>query len=180
MFDLSSIRMHTFSPHLPGTVDTRKSMGLPSIVTLMRPSCGSRFSAMSSLLRILKREMSAELHPLGQLLHHLEDAVDAEADRDVAFHRLDVDVAAALLDGEPEDRVHQPDDRRVFRGAHQVLLGLGGRLLRVGGELQFPDQVRLQQVDGGRLRRLWRADGGRAGALAGRGGVTSDWATSCG
>ena len=61
-FDLSSSRMTIFSPHRVGSTDTRKSRSrLRSstfILILMRPSWGSRFSAMSSFAMILTREMS--------------------------------------------------------------------------------------------------------------------------
>ena len=57
----SSNRMTTFSPNSVGRHDTRKSISrtlLPSLKrALMRPSCGSRFSAMSSRAMILMREM---------------------------------------------------------------------------------------------------------------------------
>ena len=58
----------------------------------------------------------------------VEDAVDAEADRQVALERLDVDVAGAVLDRLEEQRVDQPDDRRLVVGVEQV-----ARLLEVGG-----------------------------------------------
>ena len=143
----------TFSPHLPGTVDTRKSIDLPSIshadaAVLRQPLLGDIEMAQD-----LQPRDEAELHPLRQPLHDLQHAVDAEPDGDVMLHRLDVNVARALLDGEPEDRIGQPDDRRVLRRAHQVLLRLGARL-GVGRQLQLANEVRLQQVDDGRGVRL--------------------------
>ena len=66
VFDLSRMRMQTFSPHLPGTVETRKSIGLASMLTLMRPSCGRRFSPMSSLEMIFRREISPSCTFLGR------------------------------------------------------------------------------------------------------------------
>ena len=52
--------MTTFSPKSVGRTETRKSMSrfLPSL-SLMRPSCGRRRSAMSSFAMILMREMIA-------------------------------------------------------------------------------------------------------------------------
>ncbi len=56
---LSRIRRTTFSPNSVGSVETRKSTTfLPSLI-LMRPSCGTRRSAMFRFAMILKREMSA-------------------------------------------------------------------------------------------------------------------------
>ena len=52
--------MTTFSPKSVGQTETRKSISrpLPSL-SLMRPSCGRRRSAMSSSAMILRREMIA-------------------------------------------------------------------------------------------------------------------------
>ena len=54
----------------------------------------------------------------------MQHAVDAEADREPALVRLDVDVAGALLYRLEEERVHEPDDRRPVARLEQV-----GRLL---------------------------------------------------
>ena len=51
--------MTASSPCTLGMIDTRKSMVLPGIRTLKRPSCGTRFSAMSSSAITLTREMMA-------------------------------------------------------------------------------------------------------------------------
>ena len=45
--------------------------------------------------------------------HRLQHAVDAEPHAQVFFVRLDVNVARAPLDGRQEERVGQPDDRRL-------------------------------------------------------------------
>ena len=45
------------SPCAVGTMETRKSMVRPVMRSLKRPSCGTRFSAMSSSDMILMREM---------------------------------------------------------------------------------------------------------------------------
>ncbi len=56
MAPLSRIRMTIFSPYTVGTVLTRRSTRLSPDFTAMAPSWGTRFSAMSILARILKRE----------------------------------------------------------------------------------------------------------------------------
>ena len=114
---LSSSRMTIFSPKSVGSTETRKSRSLirPEILVLilMRPSCGSRFSAMSSFAMILMRLVIASLQ-LQRRVHHLvEDAVDAVADPVLLLVGLDVDVGGAALDGVGEDDVDQLDDRRL-------------------------------------------------------------------
>ena len=47
--------MTTFSPYTVGNVATRMSMGLPPTMRPMRPSCGTRRSAMSRSAMILRR-----------------------------------------------------------------------------------------------------------------------------
>ena len=49
--------MTASSPCTLGMIDTRKSIVLPGIRSLKRPSCGTRFSAMSSSAITLMREM---------------------------------------------------------------------------------------------------------------------------
>ncbi len=51
--------MTRLSPNSVGMVETRKSISRSAILSLMRPSWGSRRSAMSSLAMILTREMMA-------------------------------------------------------------------------------------------------------------------------
>ena len=71
-FSLSSSRRTSFSPKMVGSVDTRKSSSRdrPSRRTriLMRPSCGRRFSAMSSRAMIFMREVSASRIFIGGLM----------------------------------------------------------------------------------------------------------------
>ncbi|MND08246.1 hypothetical protein D3C83_307380 [compost metagenome] len=61
--------MTIFSPKSVGRQDTRKSMSLAAPLSwkriLMRPSCGSRFSAMSNLAMILMREVMASRNFIG-------------------------------------------------------------------------------------------------------------------
>ena len=56
---LSRIRSTTFSPNSVGSTLTRKSMTFLPTFSLIRPSCGTRRSAMFSEAMILKREISA-------------------------------------------------------------------------------------------------------------------------
>ena len=59
-FALSRRRMTIFSPNSVGRTETRKSISLSlPILSLMRPSCGRRRSAMSSDAMILRREVIA-------------------------------------------------------------------------------------------------------------------------
>ena len=62
---MSRIRSTIFSPNSVGSVETRKSMTRLPIFSLMRPSCGTRRSAMLSCAMILKREMSAAFSFIG-------------------------------------------------------------------------------------------------------------------
>ena len=63
----------------------------------------------------------------------VEDAVDAEPRDHVLLKRLDVDVARPLADGLGQERVHEPDDRRVVGDLEQVrgLVELGGEERKV-------------------------------------------------
>ena len=49
--------MTASSPWTLGMIETRKSIVLPGMRSLKRPSCGTRFSAMSSSDMTLMREM---------------------------------------------------------------------------------------------------------------------------
>ena len=54
--------MTIFSPNSVGSVDTRKSMlRVPDSDSFIRPSCGTRFSAMSSREITLMRDASFSL-----------------------------------------------------------------------------------------------------------------------
>jgi len=61
--------MTTFSPNSVGTVETRKSNSFffPSFryLIMMRPSCGSRFSLMSSFAMIFTRLVIASFNFIG-------------------------------------------------------------------------------------------------------------------
>ena len=64
--------MTIFSPKSVGRHETRKSMSfewpLSEKRILMRPSCGSRFSAMSSFAMILMRDVIASRIFIGGLM----------------------------------------------------------------------------------------------------------------
>ena len=61
----------------------------------------------------LQARRHAGRHPLRDPLHLLEHAVDAEADDERVLLRLEVDVGGAVLGGLEDDRVDEPDERRV-------------------------------------------------------------------
>ena len=97
VFDRSRMRMQTFSPHLPGTVDTRKSIGFASILTLSgRP--GQPFFGDVEAAQYLNREINPSCTRFGSFCTP-EAAVYAEADGHVSFHWLDVVFAGALFNG---------------------------------------------------------------------------------
>ena len=109
--------MTASSPCALGMIDTRKSMVLPRTRSRKRPSCGTRFSAMSSSAITLMREMIALCEALGDRpAGRLQHAVDAVLDHHRVVLRLDVDVAGTTLDGGEDHRVDQPDDRAVVAG----------------------------------------------------------------
>ena len=67
--ETSTMRMTIFSPNLPGSVLTRRSMGLPLTRTEISPSCGMRRSEMSRWDMILMRlEMAACMRYGGVIL----------------------------------------------------------------------------------------------------------------
>ncbi len=80
----------------------------------MRPSCGRRFSEMSSFARIFRRESDRVLELQGRIHDLVQDPVDPEADPELLLVRLDVDVRRPPFDGVGQDEVHELDDRRLF------------------------------------------------------------------
>ena len=147
---LSRMRMTASSPCALGMIETRKSMVLPRTRSRKRPSCGTRFSAMSSSAITLMREMIALCEPLGDRPHgRLQHAVDAVLHAHRVVLRLDVDVAGAALDGREDRRVDQPDDRAVV--ARQPL----------DGEVVFARVLVLEDLDlellGGLVEHALRA-----------------------
>ena len=61
---LSRIRSTARSPWAEGKVDTRTSTARPPMRNEMRPSCGMRFSEMSSSAMIFRREIKAACRAL--------------------------------------------------------------------------------------------------------------------
>ena len=126
---LSSRRSTTRSPWPEGSVETRTSTARPAIRRLMRPSCGRRFSAMSSRDITLMREMSSGATRALGLQHLAQHAVDAEADHEPVLVGLDVDVGSVFLDRLCQHGIDQADDRGVVLALHEV-----GRLRQALGK----------------------------------------------
>ena len=95
---------------------------------LMRPSCGRRFSAMSSCAMTLMRDTTSGATRALGLQHFAQHAVDAEAHHQPVLERLDVDVGGVLAHRLRQQRIDQADDRRVVVALEQV--GLLGQFLR--------------------------------------------------
>ena len=114
-FDLSRRRITTASPSTVGSVATRMSSIRPAAAAFseMRPSCGLRRSAMSSFASTFRRVVTPARHPLGDPLHLVEHAVDAEPHDERVLLRLEVDVAGPVLGRLEDDRVDEPDERGV-------------------------------------------------------------------
>ncbi len=104
-------RSEMLSPFTVGIVETRTSIAPATVVRLMRPSCGRRRSAMSMWAITFRREMMAlwSTRSCGGHGDFVEDAVDAVADAEIVFERLDVDVRRALGDGFADDLVDELD-----------------------------------------------------------------------
>ena len=119
------MRSTASSPNTLGMIDTRKSIGRPSIAILKRPSCGTRRSAMSSSDMTLMREMTCSRDlDAGDRRDLHQHAVDAVADHEPGAHGLEVNVAGAGPQRVVHGRVHELDDRaRVLadRRQRQVL-----------------------------------------------------------
>jgi hypothetical protein len=64
-FERSRTRITTLSPCMVGSVETRRSTGLPPMLSSMRPSWGSRVSAMSRFDMTLTREITARASWMG-------------------------------------------------------------------------------------------------------------------
>ncbi len=79
----------------------------------MRPSCGTRFSAMLMFDMILRRLMNRGLQPLRRIVHFLQHAVDAVPHAQPLLQRLDVNIARPVAVRLHDDQAHQLDDRRV-------------------------------------------------------------------
>ena len=103
----------------------------------------------------MRETTSGATRALG-LQHLAQHAVDAEAHDQAVLERLDVDVRSVLADRLRQQRVDQPDDRRIIVALEQVRLL--GQLLRqvrqIGGVLEAPSLHRRRR----RLRRSCAAD----------------------
>src|ERR1700704_330954 len=98
--------MTTFSPKSVRSVETRKSTSVPSsAVDRRRPSCGSRFSAMSIPRHDLQPRDQSFVNPLRKVHDLFEQSVEAMPDEHALFHRLDVDVARLALDRAFDDQI---------------------------------------------------------------------------
>ena len=113
---LSRIRSTIFSPLTEGSEAMRRSIGWPPTVRPTRPSCGRRFSAMSRLAMILRREVTPGDHAARHRGRVVQHAVDAVADAHVLALGLEVDVGGALLDALGDHAVDELDDRRLAGG----------------------------------------------------------------
>ena len=119
----SRIRSTIFSPNSVGSVLTRKSIArVLDRLSLMRPSCGTRFSAMSSCAITLMREEMRLAIFIGGLATALQHAVHAQAHPVVGFERLEMDVRGAAADRIDQDLVDELHHRRVV---HRVGIDAG-------------------------------------------------------
>ena len=105
--------MTASSPCTDGMIETRKSIERPPSFTRKRPSCGTRFSAMSSSDMTLIRLMIVEWCSLPMVHGRLQHAVDAVLDHHLGVAGLDVDVGGAPAERVEDRRVDEPDDRRL-------------------------------------------------------------------
>ena len=130
----SRIRSTIFSPNSVGQVLMRKSIArVLDRRILMRPSCGTRRSAMSSRDMTLRRaaDLAGQLHRrLRDLLQH---AVHAQAHAEDLLVRLEVDVRGAAADRIEHDLVDEAHDRRVF---DVVARDVGADLLVAAADLE--------------------------------------------
>ena len=118
--------------------DAEVDVAVIDLISLMRPSCGRRFSAMSMPLMILMRGEDGGLHAFGNVVALDAHAVDAVADAHAVFHRFDVNVRGAGVAGVGDDGGDEFDDGGVI---------VGGGLAAVS-PLQI-DGAHARLVDGG-------------------------------
>ena len=173
---LSRIRSTTRSPARLGSVETRTSSILPPSVRPIRPSCGTRRSAMSSRAMTLIRLTTTGATCAGMRRRFAKHAVDPHADDQAALIGLDMDVADPAADGFGEDAVDQPDRRRIVGAVEQVLGGRDAARQRVEVVVAV-DRFRRARRRSGRARsgpadsrRTSTALDSRAARTAGRDG----------
>ena len=130
----SSSRSTIFSPNSVGRQETRKSISFERPCSmnrsLMRPSCGSRLSAMSSLAMIFRRDAIASLNFIGGDMTPWRIPSMRKRTRNSFSYGFEMDVARPLLDGGHEHQVDQPDHRRVSAvrpGSASTLWQVDGR-----------------------------------------------------
>ncbi len=155
-----SRRITTASPCSIGMIETRMSTSLAFTRILMRPSCGTRFSAMLRLLRDLdaRNDRRLEALDLRGHRHFLQQAVDAVADAQLVLERLDVNVRRAQRNRVAEHLVDEADDRRVLRRLVEiaVVLAIIGddleafllleQVQRVGADAEMLFDLALQRL----------------------------------
>ena len=93
---------------------------MPATSSEMRPSCGTRRSAMSRSDEDLHARDDGGHGAGGDHGGLLEHAVDPVADAHVLVAGLEVDVGGAALDGLLDHAVHELDDRGVLAGRAEV------------------------------------------------------------
>ena len=110
-------------------------MACPSTVSDTRPSCGTRFSAMSRLAMIFTRETVPATMRRGMWVLSRSTPSTRKRTRMSRPSRLEVDVRGAVLDTLGDDRVHELDHGRVVRGLADLgdLVDLVLALLHRGG-----------------------------------------------
>ena len=112
-------------------METRTSIDLPPRAIVRRPSCGTRFSAISSRAITLIRLTSGGARRGETETRLVQHAVDAVADGDAVLEGFDMDVRRCRAHGLGDHAVDQPDDRCVGRAVQQVL-GLGDLVDQLG------------------------------------------------
>ena len=103
--------MTTFSPYTVGSVDTRRSTATPSTVNVIRPSLGTRRSAMSMSAITFSREITPGMIDLGWRMRCCSTPSIRKRMRRSCLGRLDVDVRCAFLDRLQDDEVDELHDR---------------------------------------------------------------------
>ena len=113
--DGSRIRITIFSPNSVGQVLTRKSMArvFDSFI-LMRPSCGTRRSAMSSRDMTLRRAAILPASCTGGCAISFSTPSMRKRTRIDLLVGFEVDVRGAAADGIEHQLVDEAHDRRVF------------------------------------------------------------------
>ena len=103
------------SPSTLGSTATRMSSSAAGRLRRERDAAVLRLSALCDveLREHLQARRDGHREPLRDPLHLVEDAVDAEPDDERVLLRVEVDVRGAVLGRLEDDRVHEPDERRV-------------------------------------------------------------------